>query len=97
MLTKIKLLLGISGTSKDALLDQLIDNAEEFAVNFTNNPEALGHLSGAITLMVLHDYNRIGSEGVASENYSGASFTYLSEYPEGIMKQLRQYRKVKVI
>lgn len=97
MLAKIKLLLGISGTSKDALLNQLIDNAEEFAVNFTNNENALESLSGALIQMVIYDYNRLGSEGVTSENYSGASFSYLSEYPEGIMKQLRQYRKVKVI
>lgn len=97
MLSKIKLLLNISDGSKDALLNELIDNAEEYVANYCNNVNAAGSLSGAIVQMVVQDYNRIGAEGLNSESYSGASFNYQTEYSEDIMKQLRRYRKIGVI
>ena len=97
MLERIKLLLNISDESKDALLGELIDNATEFAQNFINNDAALENLTGTIVNMVLYDYNRMGTEGLTSENYSGVSFGYASGYSDDIMKQLKRYRKVRVI
>jgi Phage QLRG family, putative DNA packaging. len=97
MLERIKLLLNISDESKDALLGELIDNATEFARNFINNDAALENLTGTIVNMVLYDYNRMGTEGLTSENYSGVSFGYASGYSDDIMKQLKRYRKVRVI
>lgn len=97
MLERIKLLLNISDESKDALLEELIDNATEFAKNFINNDAALDNLTGTIVNMVLYDYNRMGTEGLTSENYSGVSFGYASGYSDDIMKQLKRYRKVRVI
>ena len=97
LLARIKLLLGISDSSKDALLGELIDNAEEYVANYCNNADAANSLSGAIVQMVIQDYNRMGAEGLKSESYSGASFNYQAEYSEDIMKQLRRYRKIGVI
>jgi hypothetical protein len=97
MLERIKLLLNISDESKDALLNELIDNATEFAQNFINNDAALENLTGTIVNMVIYDYNRMGTEGLTSENYSGVSFGYASGYSDDIMKQLKRYRKVRVI
>ena len=97
MLERIKLLLNITDDSKDALLNELIDNATEFAENFTNNSAAIESLNGCIIAMVIFDYNRMGTEGLTSENYSGVSFGYASGYSDDIMKQLKRYRKVRVI
>lgn len=97
MLERIKLLLNITDDSKDALLNELIDNATEFAQNYINNDDALDNLTGTIIAMVIYDYNRMGTEGLTSENYSGMSFGYASGYSDDIMKQLRRYRKVRVI
>ena len=97
MLERIKLLLNITDESKDALLGELIDKATEFATNFTNNTAAIESLNGCIIDMVIYDYNRMGTEGLTSENYSGVSFGYASGYSDDIMKQLRRYRKVRVI
>lgn len=97
MLERIKLLLNITDGSKDALLEELIDNATEFARNFINNDAALENLTGTIISMVIYDYNRMGTEGLTSENYSGVSFGYASGYSDDIMKQLKRYRKVRVI
>lgn len=97
MLERIKLLLNITDDSKDALLNELIDNATEFAQNYINNDDALDNLTGTIIAMVIYDYNRMGTEGLTSENYSGMSFGYTAGYSDDIMKQLRRYRKVRVI
>ena len=97
MLERIKLLLNITDDSKDALLNELIDNATEVAQNYINNDDALENLTGTLIAMVIYDYNRMGTEGLTSENYSGVSFGYASGYSDDIMKQLRRYRKVRVI
>lgn len=43
--------------------------------------------------MVVCRYNRLGSEGMASQKYSDASETYLTEYPDYIMRQLNSFKK----
>ena len=97
MLGTIKLLLNIGDESKDALLMALIERAQEFALNYTNNAGCMELIQGTIISMVINDYNRLGSEGVDSENYSGVSFRYAAGYSDDIMKQLRPFRKVRVI
>lgn len=97
MLERIKLLLNITDESKDALLGELIENATEFVINFTNNESCVSSLKGTIVAMVIYDYNRMGTEGLTSENYSGVSFGYTDGYSDDIMKQLKRYRKVRVI
>lgn len=97
MLERIKLLLNITDDSKDALLNELIDNVEEFIINFTNDPDCLDNLRGTEIAMVMYDYSRLGTEGLSSESYSGVSFGYTSGYGDDIMKQLKRYRKVRVI
>lgn len=96
-LAKVKLLLNISDSSKDALLGELIANAEGYVATFCNNAEAVDLLQSAIAQMVVQDYNRLGAEGLNSESYSGASFNYQAAYSEDIMRQLRRYRKIGVI
>ena len=97
MLQRIKLLLNISDSSKDALLEELIENAEEYVATYCNNADAVTSLTSAIIQMVIQDYNRMGAEGLNSESYSGVSFNYQTTYSEDIMKQLRRYRKIGVI
>lgn len=96
MLSKIKLLLGLSDNSKDELLTVLLDQAVEEAILYTHNNDT-AQLEGAIINMVVFKYNRIGTEGVDSEGYSGVSFSYSADYPEAIMRQLRSKRKIRTI
>lgn len=97
MIDKIKLLLGLTNdNSKDNLLQLLIDMATEEAINYTHN-EHIADLSSAICSMVVYQYNRLGTEGLNSENYSGVTFNYSQDYPDNIMRQLRTHRKVRTI
>lgn len=96
MLEKIKLLLGLKDGSKDGLLTILIETAIDEALAYTHR-DCVDELDTSIIQMVVYKYNRIGTEGVDSENYSGVSFNYSADYPESIMRGLRSKRKVVVL
>ena len=96
MLEKVKLLLGIADNTKDDLLTLLIEQAVEEAIVYTHN-ECVDELNTSIIQMVVYKYNRIGTEGVDSEGYSGVSFQYTSDYPENRMRGLRAKRKVVLV
>ena len=96
MLDKIKLLLGINDNNKDDLLTILIEQAIDEALDYTHRDSA-DELDTSIIQMVVYKYNRIGTEGVDNENYSGVSFSYSADYPDSIMRGLRAKRKVVVL
>lgn len=93
MLNKIKLLIGITDNSKDELLLTLIDQATNELITFTHNPKCVPIMENTIIEMAIYKYNRLGSEGLASEGYSGVSFSYTTDYPESILRSLRNHRK----
>lgn len=96
MLDKLKVLLGLADNTKDQLLNILIDQATEEAVNYTHDKNA-DNLFSVISQMVVFKYNRLGSEGVDSETYSGVRFDYATDYPKSIMRQLNAKRRVMTI
>jgi hypothetical protein len=92
MLNRIKVLLGIApeDTSKDELLTILLDEAEEDAKMITRRERLFG-MDSIIERMVVYLYNRLGTEGLDSESYSGASYKYADGYPADIMDALGRY------
>lgn len=96
MLEDIKLLLGITSTDKDELLELLISQATGEAKRLTNN-ENVAVLRSAIIKMVIYSYNRLGTEGLNSESYSGVSYSYAIDYPEVILRELRSLRKLRML
>jgi hypothetical protein len=96
MLETIKTLLGITDGSKDVLLSLLLYSAIDEAKEYTHRDE-VDMLKSTIIQMVVFQYNRLGTEGLDSENYSVVSFDYSADYPESIMRSLRAKRKVRVV
>lgn len=86
MLEKIKAYLGITDTDKDSLLNIMIENAEAGFEAATNRPAA-DH-NTVILRMVVEDYNRYGSEGIASLSFGSGSETVLEEYPQDFKSRL---------
>lgn len=93
LLEKLKILLSIEGDEKDDLLTLIIDQAVEFATNYTHS-DNIKELSPVILKMAVFDYNRLGTEGLESEGYSGVSFNYADDYPEYILRSLRSKRRI---
>lgn len=96
MLEKVKLLLDINDDTKDDLLTLLIDQAIEYAIDFTHNDDIL-LLTPVILKMVVYDYNRLPSIGLESESYSGVSFNYSGTYPDEILKLLKKKTRIIVL
>lgn len=96
MLEQLKLMIpDINGNEKDELLTLLIDQATETAIEYTHN-ENVDELKTIILKMAVFDYNRMGTEGLESEGYSGVNFSYLNDYPEYILRSLRKKRRIIV-
>lgn len=93
MLENIKILLGITDNSKDALLNLLINQCTDEALDYTHRDDACD-LESVIEQMVVYKYNRLGTEGLSSESYSGISYSYEKDYPVPIQRMLKRYRKI---
>lgn len=95
MIEKIKAYLGITDNSKDSLLNILMENAEVSFEAATNRPAA-DH-STVILKMVVEDFNRHGSEGIASLSFGSGSETILEDYSAGLQKQIRKLKRIRVL
>lgn len=93
MLEDIKLLLGVTSTDKDKLIKLLINLATEDARTISRR-QNVTELESIIIQMVVFNYNRLGTEGLDSESYSGVSYSYSSDYPENILRNLKRFRKL---
>ena len=92
MIEKVKLLLGLTDASKDDLIEVLIDGAVEDAVAITGNKYIQDELPNTIVKMVVYNYNRLGTEGLENESYSGVTYNYLDGYPQDILNTLNKKR-----
>lgn len=93
MLENIKLLLGKTDEEDDNLLMLLIQQATDEAKEYTHR-EDVCELESTIERMVVYNFNRLKTEGLNSESYSGVSYHYTSDYPENIMRVLKRKRKL---
>ena len=96
MLNKLKILLGITDISHDDLLSLLISQCTDNAVTYTNNSDTES-MESVILEMCVYRYNLIGSEGLTRENYSGTGYIYQNGYPDYVLEQLRQFRKLRTL
>lgn len=96
MLANIKLLLGITDNTKDTLLTYLINSTIDEVKAYCHRSVLDNTLNTAVEMMVVYKYNRIGTEGLSSENYSGVSFNYSDDYPDTIKRLLNSKRKLVI-
>ena len=97
-LEKLKTLLGERAAGyTDEYLYLLLEEAEAEALAYTRRDTLPAGLSPIIPRMALVMVNRTGSEGVASQGFSGVSESYLDGYPAEIQSILRRYRKIGVV
>lgn len=97
MIEEIKLLLGEAAANySDAQISLAYRLALAEVEAYTKRePDAVLELCAE--KMAVVKLNRIGTEGLASQSYSGVSENYLDGYPEDIQMILRGKRKVKFL
>ena len=91
MLDNLKLLLNITGTDKDDILNLLIDLATS---DFEDLTHAVTLDNNIILRMAQVRYQKLGREDIESESFSGASTSYSSSYPDDLMRAIKAKRKV---
>ena len=97
MIENIKLLLGDAAANYS---DELITLCYEMALQEVEtycNRTADKELETIAQKMAIIKLNRMNTEGLQSQSYSGVSETYVDGYPADIMAVLKRKRRVKVL
>ncbi len=95
MLEKLKRRLGITGTDKDALLNDLIEDAETFVKGDTGRAEVPALCIPVVLYLAAGSYNQLGLEGEKSHSEGGISIT-LETLPQHLRSLLNRCRVAKV-
>lgn len=97
MIEEIKLLLGEAANNySDAQIGLAYKLALAEVEAYTKR-EADAVLELCAEQIAVVKLNRAGTEGLASQSYSGVSESYLDGYPEEVQMILRGKRKIKVV
>lgn len=97
MLEEIKLLLGEAASNfTDAQIGLCYKLALAEVEDYTNR-EADASLELIAERIAVIKLNRMNSEGLASQSYSGVSEAYIDGYPADIQAVLNRKRKIKVV
>ena len=94
MLSKTKIMLGIDNNSKNELLSIYIEDIEEEVKEYLNIDEIPKKAESIVRDLVVIKYNKNGSEGLESENFSGVSQSFIDGFPKDIEKRLIRFRKL---
>ena len=97
MLEELKLMLGDAAANySDALIQLCFKQAlAEVAEYCGRSLDA--SLEMAAQRIAIIKLNRINTEGLNSQSYSGVSENYIDGYPDDILKLLNKKRKIKVL
>ena len=81
--------------SQNNQLAQLLEDAEQAILDYTNRSDMLPAMEPLQRELALIYYNRIGLEGVASQSQGGISIQVADDIPKEIKSRLNRYRKVR--
>lgn len=95
----LKVVLGIDlmDTSKDELLDYLIEDAINEVISYCNLRSYDEKLNSIVIKMASQNYNKAKIQGITSQSYSGVSESYTDGYTVDVIAQLNKNRRVKFL
>ena len=96
MLEKIKLCL-TNNTYTDELINLFIEDTTKEVKIYCNREDIDTELESVIRRIVIIKLNRINSEGLSSQAYSGVSESFIDGYPQDIISVLNRKRKLKTL
>ncbi len=94
VLEKIKLLK--PGLSEE-IIKMIIENEESIILEKTKRKTLNKPLEIILFELALWRLNLLGTEGLASESYSGSTSVYLQDIPIHIKDKLKSFRKVRTL
>lgn len=97
MIEELKILLGDSAANySDALISLVLKQALAEVEAYCNRVVDAELEMVALKIAIIK-LNRMNTEGLASQSYSGVSENYVDGYPADILAVLNRKRKIKVI
>lgn len=97
MLEKIKLLLGDAAANYSDDLISLVINQTTDDVEIYCNRQADTELETIIIKIAIIRLNRLNTEGLSSQSFSGVSESFIDGYPKEILDVLNRKRKIKTL
>ncbi|HAT4106027.1 phage head-tail connector protein [Clostridium perfringens] len=94
ILEKVKRRSIAAKNQSDDLLNDLIGETQEEIKEYIHREDIPISLEGSLVELVVIKCNRLGTEGINSESFSGVSTSYLDGFPKDITKKLRSCRKL---
>lgn len=91
----VEILKNLTGSDDTALMEALLQTAEEEILSLTNRTKLNDRLKPCVRKWALIAYNRMGTEGETSRSEGGISASF-SEIPEDIRKIIETNRIVRV-
>lgn len=80
----------------DIKLQAIVEDVTQEVLADTNQSKLNAQLESAVISLSVIAVNRLGTEGVASEGYSGVSTSYLDEVPPRVASILNANRRLGV-
>lgn len=96
MLEKIKICL-TNNIYTDDLINLFIDDTTKEVKIYCNREDIDVELESIIRKIVIIKLNRINSEGLSSQSFSGVSESFIDGYPQDIIAVLNRKRKLKTL
>lgn len=97
MIDEIKILLGDAADSfSDAQISLCLKMALAEVEAYCHR-QADAELEMVAQRIAIIKLNRLGSEGLSNQSYSGVSEAYIDGYPDDILKVLNRKRKLRVV
>lgn len=97
MIDEIKLLLGDAASNYTDAQISLVAKQALAEVEAYCNRTVDYELEMVAEKIAIIKLNRLNSEGLSAQSYSGVSETYIDGYPADIMVVLNRKRKIKVV
>jgi len=72
-LERLKSMIPVRGNARDELLEELLGQAEEFILTYTNRAELTENMHAGLVRLALLYYNRMGIEGEGAHAEGGVS------------------------
>lgn len=97
MIEQIKLLLGETATNYSDAMIQLAVKMALAEVEAYCNRKLDAELELVALRIAIIKLNRLNTEGLASQSYSGINESYIDGYPADILAILNRKRKIKIV
>lgn len=98
MINDIKTLLGDAADSfTDAQIELCIRLATAEVKNYCNRDTLDSELDLIVLYIAKIKLNRLNTEGLAGQSFSGTNESYIDGYPQDIQRVLNRKRKIKVV